>query len=146
MRARRPVKIEIPPVPGLTLPAAAYASRVDPVALRHWLDRRQVALLVPQRSRGAWRRLQPADIVRVAVIGYLVRFGFTVAEAREVVEKHVDRRLFGVVAVCGDIPWPLLRGRLFGLVLEISRQRDGTVVVSETTGRAGAICLTRLRF
>jgi DNA-binding transcriptional MerR regulator len=126
-----PIKIQLPPVPGLTLPAVAYCARIAPDVLRHWFDRKQVTTIVPpQHAPRAYRRFQPADVVRLAVIGRLVAFGFTLAEAHEIVVQYVDSALWAVVSICGDIPWFLLRGRLYDFELVISRERGGEVSVT----------------
>jgi hypothetical protein len=127
---KAPIKIELPPVPGLTLPATAYCVRVAPDVLRHWRDRRQVTTIVPpQPHSGAWRRFQPADMVRLAVIARLVSFGFTIAEAHGIVVKYVDPSFSSVIAICGDCPWFLLRDRLYDFELVVSRERGGEIAV-----------------
>jgi DNA-binding transcriptional MerR regulator len=126
-----PIKIQIPPVPGLTLPAAAFAARVEPDVLRHWMDRKQITTIVPpQPQSGAWRRFQPADVVRISVIGRLVAFGFSVAEAHAIVREYVDSAITSVIAICGDCPWFLLRDRFYDFELAISRERGGEVSVT----------------
>lgn len=119
----------------MTLPATAYCARVAPDVL----DRRQVTTIVPpQPHSGAWRRFQPADVVRLAVIGRLMTFGFTVAEAHEIVVQYVDRALLAVVSVCGDIPWFLLRSRLYDFQLVVSRERGGEMQLSGRCAQSAA--------
>ena len=114
------VHIQIPPVPGVSVAAAAFAARLSTSALRHWLNDRDFAPLVRGPAR-AWHRFQPADIVRAAIAGRLVAHGFTVGEAVAVVVEQVDPHIEAVVEICGNIPWPMLRGRLLGVTANASR-------------------------
>ena len=126
----RPLALDIPAPEAVTAPVAALAAGVSVDCLRAWLRNDAVTLLVPRAGRGAWLRVAPVDVVRLAVLGRLVQFGFTVAEAAAIVRDRVDRQIEGVVMVAGDCPWPLLASQFHGRTLLIARDRFGSATVS----------------
>ena len=138
-----PVQIKIPPVPGVPVAAAAYAARLTTGALRHGLNDREFAPLVPTQAR-AWRRMQPADCVRAAVVGCLVKHGFTVPEAVAIVIEQLDPHIEAVIEILADIPWPFLRGRLHGVTVKTSRSKfarltiDVAAICADVEGRLQA--------
>jgi hypothetical protein len=117
--------LDLGPTNHLTLPRAAHAAGVPARTFRGWIHSGALALLVPRRVANAWLRVSPADTVRLSVFGALIPFGLTMAEAGEIVRRHVDCHLSGVVLAAGDIPWPVLRMQLRDVVLRISRGPDG---------------------
>lgn len=125
-----PIKIDIGPVKGFRLPQAAYAARLTIYALQHLVRRSQVKLLVPRPGAGGWHVFQPADIVRIAILGRLTTWGLTASEAGDVVESVVDRHLTALVSVCGDVPWSMLHSKFFGYYLTVSRGEAGKIAVS----------------
>ncbi len=114
----------------VTISVAAFAAGVSPDCMRGWLKRDALHLLVPRRTAGAWLRVAPVDIVRMAVLGHLVRFGLTVAEGAAIVRDRVDRQIEGVVMVAGDAPWSILVGQFRGRTLTVARDRFGSPAVA----------------
>jgi hypothetical protein len=111
----------------VTLPVAAYAAGVTPRTFRGWLEGTALVLLVPRTASGAWLRVAPVDLVRLAVLGRLVQFGFRIAEAGAIVREHIDRQIEAVIMVGGD-----LESKLRGLSLNVSHEPSG-LAVSVTT-------------
>ncbi len=122
--------LDLGPVPTLTRPLASYAIGVDPRTVRGWVESGALGLLAPRAEAGKWMRLAPVDVVRLAVFGSLLRWGFTMAEAAGIVAGYVDPHLAGLVLAAGNAPWHLVRNALLGLVLAVSREPDGRVAVS----------------
>ncbi len=80
--------------PQITFTGAVRASGNTERQLRHWVDNAQVTLQGDsEREQGQWRRFSLVDVVRLAIIGTLVRYGIPVSVADEVVIMAVDPRL-----------------------------------------------------
>lgn len=114
----------------ITVSAAADAAGLTVRVLREYLSRGALPLLTPQARFGAWNRLCPADVLRLAVLGRLTLHGFTVSESAGVIVSHLDPRLANIAAAAGLIAWPLLRARLAGELLHVSREADGTIAAT----------------
>jgi hypothetical protein len=126
-----PISLDLKAQP-VTVPVAAYAAGVSPRAMRGWLENDAVNLMLPRRASGAWLRVAPVDVVRLAALGHMVQGGFTIAEANAVLLDCVDRHIEAVVMVGGGAPWFLIESRFRGLTLQISREPDGMAVSIET--------------
>jgi hypothetical protein len=96
--------------------------------MRAWLKSGSVRLLCPRRAAGKWMRMAPVDCVRLAVLGHLIRFGATIAEANCVIIENVDRHLEGLALSIGDVPWSQLSTALRGHEMTVSRGADGLAV------------------
>src|SRR5512147_1616517 len=80
--------------PQITFSLAAHAAGITEKALRNWLDKGQVWLEGDDdREQGQWRRFSLMDVVRLAVIGSLVRYGIGVPAAAEIIATNVDHKL-----------------------------------------------------
>jgi hypothetical protein len=127
-----PIRLDLPHSAAVNLPVAAYGAGVAPDCMRAWLKSGSVRLLVPRRAAGKWLRVSPVDCVRLAILGHLLRFGATIAEANGVIIDSVDRHLEGIALSVGDVPWPQIASALRGHSLAVSRDHDGLVVAYQT--------------
>jgi hypothetical protein len=124
-----PTEHIFPPVPSVSVPVAAYAAGVCPRTFRDWIANGAIRLLAPRSAPGRWLRVSPADIVRLAVAGRLLAFGFTLAEANEIIRDHLDTRIEGAASLAdGGASWHLLENLLRGHALTVSREPDGIAV------------------
>jgi hypothetical protein len=141
------MKLEVfEPEPGVSVPLAAHAAGVTVKTMRSWLTDNRIVLLVPRRSAGAWLRLAPIDVVRLAVAAQLLQFGFSIAESNEVLVEHLDRHLLGLSMLGeGGPPWHVLLSQMRGHSLAVSREHDGLAVTYSTmlgTKQAGHVAST----
>ena len=116
----------------MTVPVAAYAAGVSADTIRNWLKGGAVRLLVPRSRPGAWLRCAPVDLVRLAIVGELVRFGFMLTEADNILASAIDPHVAGVALALGDIPWPILISRLYSHALTVSREPSGLAISYQT--------------
>jgi hypothetical protein len=118
----------------VSAPKAAYAAGITPEQMRQWISRERFE---PQgdsdRDGRQWRRFAPVDVFRIAVAACIARYGFTVAEAFEIVHKHVDALTYGVAIISRrdaatrvEVPFSVLVARL--------RAEDATLVLSREKG------------
>jgi hypothetical protein len=108
---------------------AAYAAGVCPRTFRDWIADGAITLLTPRSAPGKWLRVSPADIVRLSVAGRLLTFGFTLAEANEIIVKHIDTRIHGAASLAdGGASWHLLENLLRGHAITVSREPHGIAV------------------
>src|SRR5262245_6693088 len=75
---------------GFSLSDAAIAAGVEPTRLKNWLDRSQVRLDGERPEVGKHRRFSFVDVVRIAVVGRLTRFGIKVERADALVARVID--------------------------------------------------------
>jgi hypothetical protein len=120
-----------------TTDEAAWAAGVDLWPLRGWLAHGK---LEPEANAGrigaARHRFASVDVLRVAIVASLVRYGFSVAEADALVIRHVAPCWRTMVDFLTSkpplqtLPVPLLAlaGQLRGRVLRVSREKDGTAL------------------
>lgn len=71
---------------------ATTLAGLTPKALRGWLDRGQVDY-GSDRAAGGWRMFTMAEILQLAIIGEIVRYGYGVPYAASIVENTVGRKL-----------------------------------------------------
>jgi hypothetical protein len=77
----------------VTFTQAARAAGITEKQLRNWLDKQQVRLEADQgRGERKWRRFQLLDVLRLAVVGSIVRYGISVGSAVEMV-RSIDTKL-----------------------------------------------------
>lgn len=123
---------------------AASAAGVDLWPLRTWLKFRKLepfADLDAGRPIGSTKhQFSALDVLRVALVGVLVRYGFTVAEADSIVRRHVLARWRTMADLSTPKPAPLptvpvtlpaLAAESRGLVMRVSRTSTGTVATVE---------------
>jgi hypothetical protein len=104
----------------ITFSRAAVAAGLTEKTLRGWLDRGQVILEGDaEREEGAWRRFSILDVVRLAIIGRVVRYGFEVRTAYEIVASTVDGKL-RLVASYRNTPPSVIPAALQGLVIVLA--------------------------
>ena len=78
----------------ITFGIAARAAGLSEKALRNWLDKGQVGLEFDRDREGAsWRRFSILDVMRLAVIGALVRYGLRVQVAVSLVDTEMAAAL-----------------------------------------------------
>ena len=126
------------------LPRAAYAVGTTPKALSHWLAAGLPLLAHAERRGGAWHRVAPLDLIRLAVVRRLLPYGFSVAEAEGILARSVDGLLLAYPMSGLPCCWAIVQAKLFGRSLAVSRDPDGRIRVGmDTLGDArGAERLT----
>ena len=130
MEQARPSDLFI--LPRIPAGAAALAAGISVKVLQGWTDpgrapHDRVALLGdPEREPQKWRRFSPIDVVRLAVIGRLLRYGFTVAEANKILADTLDVALFALVSY-RDLPISFVLDRLHNFVIFAARTPTGIV-------------------
>ena len=115
-------RAEVQNIVSPTIPtyAAAYAADLNPAVVWTWISR---GLFQPdgEASRvGMKERVHsPVDVLRLAIVAKIARYGFTIRESFEIVRDHVDRLYGGVVGVAApggpvqvDIPLAVLVAEL----------------------------------
>lgn len=91
--------------PSVTFRDAAHAAGVSTKTLRNWLDRGQITLQKDEeRPEGGWRRFTPFDVARVAIMGRIVDYGFSVSAADALMAKYFDCSAPGLHATQQMIP------------------------------------------
>ena len=81
----------------ITFGHAARAAGIAEKQLRNWLDKGQVLLQgEDERVDGQWRRFSFIDVIRLAVIGTLVRYGVRVSMAADIIRDNVDSKLYSL--------------------------------------------------
>jgi hypothetical protein len=76
---------------GVSLSEAADAAGIDSEKrVRHWLDRRQITLDANEKDYGKHRRFTFLDVVKLATIAKLLRFGMTVERADRLVSQVIS--------------------------------------------------------
>lgn len=110
----------------VTVSLASYAAHVDDKVLRSWLDENAIRLAgCAGRKAGAWRRAAPCDAIRIALTARLLRYGFWLCEAAEILEQTFDV-LLGEMAFDADAPMPQILERLAGARVTLSRELGRT--------------------
>lgn len=113
----------------ITFTLAARAAGVTEKQLRNWLDKAQVPLQGDdERSEGQWRRFSLIDVVRLAVVGSLVRYGIPIVTAADLVGDSVDLRLADFADFEGahveglrpTSPRRAIQGALRGMIIVVS--------------------------
>ena len=120
-------------LPTVTMPRAAYAARFTLRVLRLLMSGPAPIRLLgqPARTRAAWNKFSPADVVRLAVMRRLTRHGFSTEAAGGILDLGVDQHLTGLI-LCGvDLPASFLLQRLDGVELTVCRS-GAEVVVNPT--------------
>ncbi len=116
--------------------AAAYAADLNPAVVWTWISR---GLFRPDGDSGRVgmkeRDHSPVDVLRLAIVAKIARYGFTIRESFEIVRDHVDRLYSGLVGVAApggpvqvDIPLAVLVAQLDGISLRVSRRKGRTMV------------------
>ncbi len=126
-----------PAAPTLSTPTVTAADAARAAGLPYTQFRYIAAWLplldMPNRRRGAWRRLSVVDVVRVAIAGRLHEFGFSATEAAEIIDRTVDHHISGLAACGLDLPDSFIINRMRGAVVYVTRQPDGGLDVRHTT-------------
>jgi DNA-binding transcriptional MerR regulator len=79
---------QIPAATYIPFSAAAYCAEVDEKRIRNWMDRKSIRLDAnAKRVKGRYRRFSELDVIRLAIISRLSKFGLTADEASHSVEE-----------------------------------------------------------
>lgn len=104
------------------LAAAAFAARIELRALRAWLDRGAISFTaLADRKPGQWRHAAPVDVARAAITARLLRYGYDLQEAAEVLSATFDRHLGDLLDARASMPE--IVARLAGCRVLTSRHR-----------------------
>jgi hypothetical protein len=105
--------------------AAAFAAGITLKTLRAWLDRDAIAFVGNEgRAEGGWRKAAAVDVVRTAVTARLLRYGFELDEAAEVLTETFNKRLGKLGSA--DAAMPAIIARLAGCRVTVSREKGRT--------------------
>jgi hypothetical protein len=116
----------------LTVLSAAYVAFVESKVLRNWLDKRGFALVgTPDRGMNDRIRLAPVDVIRVALTGRLLRYGFSLAEAVGILADVLPRFL-PLHAASPDISFDELVEGLADCHFGVIREQGGMVIFWQT--------------
>lgn len=122
----------------ITFALAAKAAGITDKQLRNWLDKGQVLLQGDDdRGEGQWRRFSLIDVVRLGIIGAIVRYGVKVTDAGDIIRDNVDSKLM-TLAGHDNAPRQAISASMRGVTILISRDvaDDVRMAVSLTYGPA----------
>lgn len=100
---------------------AIFATGLPPYQVRNWILRKLITLDANNKQCSRHRRFSYRDLVRLAVISRLTRFGFTAKEASDLIERDIEKIETGeILRLEGD--WAILNIYV-GKIREIIRNR-----------------------
>lgn len=109
----------------ITFAHAARAAGLTEKTLRNWLDRGQVILTGDEEREGAsWRRFSLLDVVRLACVGRLASYGFSVRDAAVMVDDLIADRL-SLLRRYRNTPPNAIAAALHGTTIALSHNAGG---------------------